>query len=93
MNLKIEKVRIDVFGRVQGINFRFMVKKFADELGLRGYVLNKNDGSVEIVAQGIKMDIDKLMNWVKSSPGFSSVEGIKVNKISNAEKFKEFKIL
>jgi undecaprenyl diphosphate synthase len=73
---ELQEVEIEVHGRVQGVNFRFSVKKEADLLGLRGYVINRKDGSVLIVAQGKEVEINELIEWIKSSPGFSSVHNL-----------------
>ena len=71
-------LKIEVYGRVQGVNFRNMTKNFADALELRGFVMNRDDGSVEIVAHGNDEGLRKLIEWIKKSPGFSEVEKIKI---------------
>ena len=48
----MEELEVKVSGRVQGVGFRYTIKKFADLSGLKGYIENKNDGSVEILVQG-----------------------------------------
>jgi len=70
----IKEVEIEVYGRVQGVNLRYSIKKFCDALGIRGYVMNRKEGSVLIVAQGNEQKLDELILWVKESPGFSSVK-------------------
>ena len=60
-------------GRVQGIGFRYHVNEYATGLGLHGYVRNLHDGRVEILAQGSQKNIQKIINYVRSSPGFSHV--------------------
>ena len=50
---KIEELEVELKGRVQGVNFRWMTKRFADKLGLKGYVMNKEDGSVFLTVQRI----------------------------------------
>ncbi|WP_129409562.1 acylphosphatase [Marinitoga lauensis] len=44
--------RYRIYGRVQGVGFRWFVNKIAESLGLNGYVMNMPDGSVEIWAEG-----------------------------------------
>ena len=41
-----------VYGRVQGVGFRYWVRRRADELGLKGSATNLHDGSVAVVAEG-----------------------------------------
>ena len=70
---QLKEVEIEVYGRVQGVNFRYTVKKFCDSSDIKGYILNKKDGSVIIVAQGDSVALAKLVSWIGKSPGFSSV--------------------
>ena len=50
-----------VIGRVQGVGFRYFVMSAATELGLVGWVRNRRDGSVEVLAEG---DVDQLKNLI-----------------------------
>ena len=52
-----------VTGRVQGVGFRYYVMTAAAELGLKGWVRNRRDGSVEVVAEG---DLDRLRELVRA---------------------------
>jgi acylphosphatase len=49
------------FGRVQGVGFRYTTAGLARDCGVRGYVRNLSNGSVELVAQGGDGDIDRLL--------------------------------
>lgn len=49
--------RFVIFGKVQGVGFRFFTRKKANALGLTGYVRNLIDGSVEVVACGNKAEL------------------------------------
>jgi acylphosphatase len=49
------------FGRVQGVGFRYTTANLAREFGVRGYVRNRSDGSVELVAQGAGADVDRFL--------------------------------
>ena len=49
------------FGRVQGVGFRYTTAGLARDCGVRGYVRNLSNGSVELVAQGADGDIDRLL--------------------------------
>jgi len=57
---------IRVYGDVQGVGFRGLVKRWAEELGVRGYVRNLPDGSVEIHAEGAPHAVDYLLQRIKS---------------------------
>ncbi len=45
------RARLLVHGRVQGVNYRWLVQEAAKELGLKGWVKNLPDGSVEILCE------------------------------------------
>jgi len=57
-----------VSGRVQGVGFRWFVRRQAGELGLDGTVRNLSDGSVEVVARGQLEDLQKLATALKRGP-------------------------
>ncbi len=72
----MHQLELNINGRVQGINFRNSVQKYALGLGLRGWVKNHKDGSVRILAQGQKEVLEEFLNWVQSSPGWASVKDV-----------------
>jgi len=79
-------------GRVQGVNFRYYVQRKASELNLVGYVRNLPDGRVEILAQGAKEDLEKLIAYVRSNPGISFVTELVIDWEEPKGKFDSFKI-
>jgi acylphosphatase len=62
-----------VAGRVQGVGFRFFVVQQACNLGLAGWVLNREDGSVEVHARGPSPHLDRLENALRAGPPHASV--------------------
>jgi len=54
-----------VYGMVQGVGFRYHTQMQARQLGVRGYVRNCDDGSVEVVASGEADAIEQLAAWLK----------------------------
>ncbi|EQC1554403.1 acylphosphatase [Citrobacter amalonaticus] len=54
-----------VYGRVQGVGFRYTTQQEARHLSLTGYARNRDDGSVEVVASGEAEQVDKLLKWLK----------------------------
>ena len=49
------------FGRVQGVGFRFTAAHLAEDCDVQGYIRNRPDGSVELVAQGSPRDVGQLL--------------------------------
>jgi acylphosphatase len=74
----LQLVKIQVFGRVQGVLFRDYTKRQAVSLSLVGFVMNKDDGSVEIVAKGEEQNINQLIDKVKIGSLFSKVTNVVV---------------
>src|SRR5512137_2270255 len=50
-----------ISGIVQGVNFRYYTTRQAQELGLTGWVANRWDGSVEVVAEGARSQLEDLL--------------------------------
>ena len=86
------RVKIKVYGLVQGVFFRFNTKEKADELGLRGWVENKEDGSVEILTEGPDEKVKELIEWCKGGSGMARVDRVEVEENTTKEKLREFKI-
>jgi acylphosphatase len=65
-----------VRGRVQGVFFRSQTQELARSLGLCGWVRNRADESVEIVAQGPTAQLALLREWARHGPPGAAVESI-----------------
>lgn len=85
--------RLIVQGTVQGIFFRQFVKGHADDLKLRGFVRNLEDGTVEIIAEGDGEQIERLVGFVKKGPEHAQIRNVKIKERKWSGEFKEFKIL
>jgi acylphosphatase len=64
----LQRIRLRVYGRVQGVFFRATACEVARELGITGWVRNCPDGSVELVAEGPPDALDKLRAWSRRGP-------------------------
>ena len=89
-----ENVRLHaiVSGRVQGVGFRAYVLRKASELGATGWVRNRWDGKVEVVAEGERQVLDKLLVAVKRGPSASMVSDVKVKWYPGTGEFNSFQI-
>jgi acylphosphatase len=72
------RVRIDatVRGRVQGVGYRFFALREAMALGLDGSVANLGDGSVSIVAEGPRRDLETLLALLREGPPAGWVDDV-----------------
>ena len=89
-----QKVRVNIFvsGLVQGVFFRAQTKAKAEELGLFGWVRNLPDGRVEILVEGEKEKLEKLIEWAKRGPELAKVNGLEINWQEYQGEFKNFEI-
>lgn len=88
----MKHLNIKIFGRVQGVGFRFNTKKKASDLGLKGFVKNENDGSVYIEAEGDEELLGKFVSWCEKGPSFAKVKRIEKEE-GELQNFKDFKIV
>lgn len=81
-----ETLRIIVLGRVQGVGFRYFTQKTALQLGVNGWVRNRMDGSVEILAQFSKIPSGQkrsFLNAIQKGPSMSRVDSLEISKVSS----------
>lgn len=67
---------VRVYGRVQGVGFRYSTVIQARRIGVTGYACNMPDGSVEVVAEGEVEKLKKLLSWLKQGPPVSRVDNV-----------------
>lgn len=65
-----------VMGRVQGIGFRYWVKKQGTHVGLSGWVRNRISGAVEVYAVGEKAELDLFLSLCRRGSPLSRVDKI-----------------
>ncbi len=88
-----DELEIRVYGRVQGVNLRRAVAKWGQHAGINGCVLNRADGSLEIVAQGSKEQLQELLHWIQGSPGISCVRSLQYQWRKPSQTFEGFTIV
>ena len=75
---KVERLHGVIHGDVQGVGFRYFLMREAQRLGLRGWVRNRDDGTVEFAAEGGRPDLEKLKQAAERGPHMARVQGIEV---------------
>jgi acylphosphatase len=65
-----------VRGKVQGVGFRWFVRERARALGLTGWVRNRDDGSVEVLALGDEASLQQLRHLLGSGPSGARVTAV-----------------
>ena len=88
----MERLEAIVTGRVQGVGFRFFVEAEAFLLGLRGYVKNLPDGTLEVVAEGGRAELGKLLSALERGPPLSRVGKVGRNWAKATGEFSGFSV-
>jgi acylphosphatase len=74
----LARVEVELSGRVQGVGFRYYTIRWAQSLGINGVVRNTNDGTVQIVAEGSRTSLEKLVQAVGKGPASARVSDVKL---------------
>jgi acylphosphatase len=72
-------VRAIIRGRVQGVGYRDWAERQALSSGLKGYVRNLRDGSVELVLSGGNEEVDRVLSLCRQGPRLAIVSDIEVS--------------
>ena len=74
----MERLHAVIHGDVQGVGFRWFVVDEARPLGLRGWVRNRPDGSVELTAEGERAKLEQLLSAARRGPRSAEVTDVDV---------------
>jgi acylphosphatase len=78
MTAPIETVRLRIIGQVQGVGYRFWMTRTGASLGLRGWVRNRADGSVEALVTGAPEAVAAMIEANRKGPSGAHVTGVTV---------------
>lgn len=92
MAKSIERLHANVYGRVQGVGFRYYTLDAAVALGLTGWVANRYDNSVEVVAEGPHATLQELLDVLQQGPSMARVDQVQHEFLSATREFKRFSI-
>ncbi len=88
-----ERLRALIRGNVQGVSFRWFVGEEAMRLGLRGWVRNRRDGRVEVLAEGERDALTALLEELRRGPRYARVEGVDIDWTEASGEFADFRIV
>ncbi len=88
-----KRIHLVVRGRVQGVYFRASAQREAKRLGLTGWIQNREDGGVEIVAEGEEDQVKDLLVWAQHGPSTARVEEVDTRWRSYTGEYSEFRIV
>ncbi len=88
----IVRLHARIHGLVQGVSFRYYTLRQAQNLGLGGYVRNCWDGSVEVVAEGEREAVNRLLSWLRMGPPSAEVEKVDLEWQDPRNEFRQFEV-
>jgi len=86
------RIHIVVTGRVQGVGFRYATVDAATRIGVRGWVRNTREGKVEIVAEGSRAAVGKLVDWCHHGPALARVTAVDWSEAAANEELHGFQV-
>ncbi len=86
------RVRIIISGRVQGVFFRRAAAEQARILGVTGWVRNLADGSVELVSEGKRRNLEMLLAWTHKGPPQARVDAVQAQWEPCQDEFLQFEV-
>ncbi len=89
-----DKVRVHAIygGRVQGVGFRFTAQRYANEIGITGYVRNLWSSQVEIVAEGGRKEVETFLERIRNGPLSHYIDDVETHYSEYTGQFRDFHI-
>jgi len=88
----MKRLHAIIEGRVQGVGYRDYVRTEAQRLHLTGWVRNRADGTVEVVAEGEDVALNHLRMLLEKGPSMASVDEVQVTTGPPTGEFHDFRI-
>ena len=88
-----KRVQVIVHGRVTGAFFRAATQREARRLGVSGWVKNRPDGTVELVAEGEEESVKEIVSWAHRGPSAARVDRIEIRWRGYTGEFSDFSII
>jgi len=87
------RVRAVISGRVQGVAFRFEAQWAAKRIGVRGWVRNRPDGTVQALFEGERERVEEMLAWCRRGPALARVTAVDATWEDYGGDLAEFRIL
>lgn len=88
----MKRVEAVVYGRVQGVSFRYNTQRTAVQYHLVGWVANQHDGSVKVVAEGSESKLNSLVDFLHQGEPPARVDRVAVQWMNPTGEFSRFTI-
>jgi acylphosphatase len=86
------RVHLEITGVVQGVGFRFFVVHWARHLGLTGWVRNRGDGSVEVMAEGEQGMLNDFVKKMHVGPVAAHVRAVNATPLDARGEYQAFEV-
>lgn len=89
----MKHLNITISGKVQRVSFRAASKAIADQLSVKGFIVNQPDGTVYVEAEGDDFSLDTFLEWCHEGPDRAVVEKVEVieGELKNYRNFEVIK--
>lgn len=92
MNDAMKQIEAIVKGRVQGVSFRYHTRLTAERLGVVGWVANRRDGTVQVVAQADEETLQKFIDFLHQGSPAAYVDRVNVTWMEPDDTFEQFRV-
>jgi len=88
----MKRVRVKIYGKVQGVFFRANTQEKAKALGVKGWVKNNSEGTVSAIFEGEDEVVDQIVEWCKHGPEVAQVDKVEAREEKYTGEFESFEI-
>lgn len=86
------RFRATIYGKVQGVGFRYFVLENSKLVNVTGWVRNRFNGTVEIVSEGKKSNLEEFLTILNQGSSSSNISKVEVEWLDTSNEFSSFKI-
>lgn len=91
MSETLKRLHAIIHGRVQGVSFRHYTTQKAYNLAIHGWVMNKQDRTVEVIAEGTQEALEELLAFLHEGSPAANVERVDYKWYEATGEFTSFK--
>ena len=86
----LTRLHATIEGRVQGVSYRYFVTEQAQRLALKGWVRNRHNGNVEVMAEGYRHSLEQLLIFLYQGPPMARVTNVETEWLPATGEFTSF---
>lgn len=90
--MAVKRAHVIIQGQVQGVGYRYFAMKTAQQASIVGWVKNREDGSVELIAQGEESAIEQFAWTLRNKHPWAKINNMEIQWIENEDNLHAFEI-